>query len=96
MSAQLEITDLKVHPVKGKEDGTLAYVTATFNDALIVSNIRIKEGVKGIYIEFPLQRALDGKQYPIVYPSSGDSRKEISNRILATYVVNHCVDGVGV
>ena len=64
----------------------------TFNDALIVSGIRIKEGKKGIYVAFPLSSAKDGKKYPIVYPVNAETRKEISNRILATYVVNHCID----
>jgi DNA-binding cell septation regulator SpoVG len=64
---------------------------ATFNDALVVSGIRIKEGKKGIYVAFPLQKNGDNV-HPIVYPASAEARKEISNRILACYVVNFCVD----
>jgi hypothetical protein len=47
---------------------------------------------RAIYVAFPIQDGLNGKKFPVVYPASGDARKEISNRILATYVVNHCVD----
>ncbi len=89
---QLDITDLKIYPSKNGESNTRAYCTATFNDALVISGIRIKEGKKGIYVAFPLSAGKDGKKYPVAYPVNAEARKEISNRILATYVVNHCVD----
>jgi stage V sporulation protein G len=88
----IDITDLKIYPSKKEDSNTRAFCVATFNDSLVVSGIRIKEGKKGIYVAFPIQDGLNGKKFPVVYPASGDARKEISNRILATYVVNHCVD----
>ncbi len=89
----LEITDLQIFPSKRENSNLRAFCKATFNHSLVVAGIRIKEGKKGIYVAFPLQSAADGKKkFPMVYPASGDARKEISNRILATYVVNHCVD----
>ena len=87
----LDITDLKIYPTKKQDSNVRALCIATFNDALVVSGLRIKEGKKGIYLAFPLQKSGDNV-HPIVYPTSGEARKEISNRILATYVVNHCVD----
>ena len=83
---ELKITDLKIKPCKQSAE-LLATCTATFNDALVVSGIKIKEGKSGIYISFPL--GAYGR--PVVYPASPESRREISNRILATYVVNHCI-----
>ncbi|OGJ90448.1 MAG: hypothetical protein A2268_02990 [Candidatus Raymondbacteria bacterium RifOxyA12_full_50_37] len=88
---ELDITELRIYPVKEKKSNLLAFCTATFNNALVVSGIRIKEGVKGVYVTFPVQKSGD-KTYPIVFPASEEARKEISNRILATYIINHCVD----
>ena len=91
LNHSLEITDLRIYPNRETDSKTLAYCIVTFNNALIVSGIRILEGEKGIYVAFPINDTYPN-QRTVVYPSSGEARKEISNRILATYVVNHCVD----
>jgi len=89
----LDITNLKIMPSKFDDSPTRALCTAVFNDALVVSGIRIKEGKKGIYVSFPMMsRHGNPKPRPVVYPANPVARKEISNRILATYVINHCVD----
>ena len=89
----LDITDLKIMPSKWDEGSTRAFCTAIFNHALVVTGIRIKEGKKGIYVSFPMQsRTNSPKPRPVVWPASPEAKKEISNRILATYVINHCVD----
>jgi stage V sporulation protein G len=87
----LDITELRIYPTK-KESAIKAFCTATFNHALCVSGIRIKEGKKGVYVAFPLTTSATGKRHPVVFPATGEARREISNRILATYVINHCVD----
>jgi DNA-binding cell septation regulator SpoVG len=95
MNAQcLDITELKIVPTKLENSPTLAFCKATFNDSLVVNGIRIREGKKGIYVAFPLSGGKPQKNrfLPIVYPANPQAKKEISNRILATYVINHCVD----
>jgi DNA-binding cell septation regulator SpoVG len=89
-----DITELKIIPAKLENSPTLAFCKATFNHSLVVNGIRIREGKKGIYVAFPLAggNPKNQKFRPIVYPASPEARKEISNRILATYVINHCVD----
>jgi len=88
----VELTELKIFPAKKENSNLLAFCIATFNESLIVSGIRIKEGKKGVYVTFPITTGTDGKMHPVVYPASGEARKEICNRILASYVVNHCAD----
>ena len=91
MENKLELTELKIYPSEKGDSAVKAICIATFNNSLIVSGIKIKEGEKGIYIAFPLAGTYPN-QRPVVYPTSGDVRKEISNRILSTYIVNHCID----
>jgi len=90
-NSTLEVTDLKIYSQKKEGSNVLALCVATFNNALVVTGIQIKEGKNGIYVTFPVRNVF-GKTLPVVYPASGDARKEISNRILATYVVNHCIE----
>lgn len=93
-TAMLDITDLKIMPSKWENSSTRALCSATFNHSLVVHGIRIIEGKKGIYVAFPLTggRSAGARFRPVVYPANAEARKEISNRILATYVINHCVD----
>lgn len=89
----LDITDLKIFTVNKQGSNKIkAFCRATFNGFLNVSNICIKEGKKGIYVAFPFQKDNKGNLRKIVYPASKKAMKAIKNRILATYVLNHCVD----
>ncbi len=95
MLTNLEITELKIFPTKNLDTSVIAVCVATFNNALVVSGLKIKESKQGIYVAFPFQRNSDGI-HSRVYPVNEEVRKEISNRILATYVINHCVEDYAV
>jgi hypothetical protein len=77
-----EITSVKIVPgrVKHGRSETLAKGEAVFNEALVVG-FKICEGKKGIYC-----------LWMGVTFETPEARKEASNRVLATYVVNHCCD----
>lgn len=76
---KLEITELKIMPCKNVR--RLANVIVTFDDAFTIT-AKILEGPKGIKTYFP----------PCCGFTSPEAQKEIDNRILATYVINRCVD----
>ena len=81
----MEIKELQIIPIKNDDSAfnkLIATCTATFENGLVVKNIRIAEGKKGIYVRYPLSVTFSDKQ----------SQKECNNRILATYVINHCCD----
>jgi len=73
-----EITELKIFPKnRGK---LLAHFTATVNNELNVRGA-IVDGSRGIRVK----------------PSgfwfvTAEARRKFSNRVLATYVINHCID----
>ncbi len=87
----MELTNLTIHPSKFENSKTRALCTATFNNALTISGIRIMQGNKGIFVAFPRSGGT-GKQRPIVYPATKEIHKSISSRILSTYVINYCVN----
>ena len=92
----LEITDLKFVPVKKENSDTRAFCTAIFNQALIVAGIRVRQGKKGIYVTFPVNTAPDGRRWPLVYPASGEARRNIAAHILANYAFNYRPETAGV
>jgi DNA-binding cell septation regulator SpoVG len=78
----LEITDLSIVPESNAGSPVVARCTATFNSALVIENFLIIQGKKGIFVRFP----------KVVKPALEESKKSIGSRILATYVINHCME----
>jgi len=78
----MEITDLRIRPGRVQQGTTtiIAKCEIVFDSALIV-NLRICEGKKGIYVVW------QGVAF-----TTADARKEASNRALATYVINYCLN----
>jgi DNA-binding cell septation regulator SpoVG len=84
----MEITELKIFPNRDQKfplKSCLADCIATFESGLKVKHLRIMEGKKGIYVRFPGSLSFETQE----------SKKQITNRILATYVINHCIDDYG-
>jgi len=82
----LEITDLSIVPELNSNSPVVAKCTATFNSSIIIENFLIMQGKKGLFIKFP----------KIVKPALEESKKSIGSRILATYVINHCMEDYNV
>lgn len=81
----MEITELKIFPIKKEyvpESGEKAYCVAIIDNKIKLSGLKIKEGKGGIYVSMPKVYKFIDKQ----------AKKEFANRILATYVINHCMD----
>ena len=77
----MEITDLQIIPCQN-HPLCRAVCKATLDHALTIDAICIMEGKNGITVKFPQSIAF----------TDADKQKDMSNRILATFVINHCVD----
>lgn len=77
----MELTELKINPNKNP-GRTRANCEATLDNFLVVSNVRIHEGPKGLRVRFPAN----------FKTSSNRFRQYLEKRILATWVVNHVMN----
>ena len=82
--ADMEITEVKVYPVK--ESGRLkAYATVVFDNCFIIRDLKVIEGDKGFFVSMPSRRRKDGSFRDIVHPLDSDTRTSIENRIVKEY-----------
>ncbi len=82
--ADMEITEVKVYPVK--ESGRLkAYATVVFDNCFIIRDLKVIEGDKGFFVSMPSRRRKDGSFRDIVHPLDSDTRTMIENRIIEEY-----------
>ena len=80
----MRITDVRVRKVE-KEGKMKAVVSITIDDDFVVHDIKVIEGVKGLFIAMPSRKAADGEFRDIAHPINSETRDHIQNIILEEY-----------
>ena len=80
----MQITDVRVRKV-AKEGKLKAVVSITMDEEFVVHDIKVIEGEKGLFIEMPSKKALDGEYRDIAHPINSATRERIQSIILETY-----------
>lgn len=80
----MEITDIRLKKVDST--GRLkAYVTVTFDDMLVIHNIKVIEGMGGNFIAMPSQKLKTGEHKDVVHPIKTELRNQLQDEILKKY-----------
>lgn len=80
----MKITDVRVRKVE-KEGKMRAVVSITIDEVFVVHDIKVIEGVKGLFIAMPSRKASDGEFRDIAHPINSETRDTIQNIILEAY-----------
>ena len=81
----MEITEVRVYPLS-KEDSTLkAFASVTFDDAFVVTGIRVIEGSKGLFISLPQSKDNDGEYHDIAFPKTKELRGELVDAVITAF-----------
>lgn len=80
----MQITDIRVR--KTYDEGKMkAIVSVTFDDQLVIHDIKIIEGDNGIFIAMPSRKMPNGEFKDIAHPINLETRVEIQNKVLDAY-----------
>ena len=80
----MRITDVRVRKVEKKKK-MRAVVSITIDDEFVVHDIKVIEGIKGLFIAMPSRKAADGEFRDIAHPINSDTRDRIQSIILDEY-----------
>ena len=80
----MQITDVRVRKV-AKEGKLKAIVSITMDDELVVHDIKVVEGEKGLFIAMPSKKMVDGEYRDIAHPINSGTRDRIQALILEKY-----------
>ena len=80
----MEITDVRVRKVT-KAGKMKAVVSITIDDEVVVHDIKVIEGEKGLFIAMPSRKASDGEYRDIAHPINSNTREKIQSLILEKY-----------
>src|SRR5665648_186310 len=62
-----------------------AIVSITFDNAFVVHDVKVIDGVNGLFIAMPSRRTQDGDFKDIVHPIHSEFREELSRAVLEKY-----------
>ena len=80
----MQITDVRVRKIT-KEGKMKAVVSITLDDELVIHDIKVIEGDKGLFIAMPSKKAADGEYRDIAHPINSRTRERVQTMILDAY-----------
>ena len=80
----MQITDVRIRKV-AKEGKMKAVVSITIDNEIVVHDIKVIEGEKGLFIAMQSRKAADGEYRDIAHPINSDTRNMIQTLILEQY-----------
>jgi len=80
----MEITDIRVRRIS-KEGKMKAVVSITFDDEIVIHDIKVIEGDKGLFIAMPSRKTSEGEFRDIVHPINSQARQKLQDTILREY-----------
>jgi stage V sporulation protein G len=79
----MEITDVKVIPVD--DEKLKAFVSIVFDHCFVVTDIKIINGPKGLFVSMPSKKRKDGTFKDIAHPLNNQMRQYLEEKILSVY-----------
>ena len=55
------------------------------DDAIVINNISVLNGAKGLYVSMPRYKGVDDNFYDVAHPKTGDLRIELNEKVLGVY-----------
>lgn len=81
----MEITEVKVYPVRQKDDKLKAFVTIVLDGCFVVRDLKIIQGNSGLFVAMPSRKKSDGSYADIAHPLNMDMRHKMEERILEEF-----------
>ena len=80
----MNITDVRVRRIN-TEGKMKAVVSVTFDDAFVVHDVKVVEGMNGIFVAMPSRKTPEGEFRDIAHPISAEAREVIQTAVLKAY-----------
>jgi DNA-binding cell septation regulator SpoVG len=79
----MKITEITIRPTN--EGLVRAYVDIVFDNCFKVGEIRVIQGLTGLFVSFPAKKQRDGSDRQLAYPANAETRMMFQRVILAEY-----------
>ncbi len=79
----MEITEVRVFPVE--DEKLKAFVSIIIDNCFVVSDIKIINGPKGLFVSMPSKKRKDGTFRDIAHPLNSETRRMMEEKVLSRY-----------
>lgn len=79
----MDITDVKVIPVD--DEKLKAFVSIVFDHCFVVTDIKVINGPKGLFVSMPSKKRKDGTFKDIAHPLNNQMRQYLEEKVLSVY-----------
>jgi len=79
----MNISEVQIFLVN--EDKLRAYATITIDDCFVVRDLKIIQGLSGVFVAMPAKKRKDGSFRDIAHPLNQETRALLENKILDAY-----------
>ena len=79
----MDITEVRVFPVE--DEKLKAFVSIILDNCFVISDIKIINGPKGLFISMPSKKRKDGTFRDIAHPLNSETRRMMEDKVLARY-----------
>ena len=80
----MTITDIHVRKLYDNEK-MKAIVSVTFDDMLVIHDIKVIQGAEKTFIAMPSKKNADGQFSDIAHPINAEMRRELEDKVLEAY-----------
>lgn len=79
----MKITEVKVFPVN--EERLKAYVSITIDDSFVIRDLKVIQGVTGLFVAMPSKKRKDGQFRDIAHPLNQETRSMIEDAVFDAF-----------
>ena len=81
----MKISDIRIRHVDNTDNKTKAIASFTIENCFIIHDVRVIDGVKGLFVAMPRRKTSTGDYKDIVHPADTATRSSIEAQILEAY-----------
>ncbi|MDR0930984.1 MAG: septation regulator SpoVG [Clostridiales bacterium] len=80
----MQITDIRVRKINS-EGRMKAIISVTFDDSIVVHDIKVIQGQEKLFVAMPSRKTPDGEFHDVVHPINSETRTMLEEAILDAY-----------
>ena len=80
----LKITDIRIRKITA-EGKLKAVASVTFDDVFVVHDIKVIDGVHGLFVAMPSRKSPDGEFRDVAHPICTEFREMLTEQVFAAY-----------
>jgi len=81
----VQITDVRVRKVTTSEGKLKAYCSVVFDGMFVVHDMRVVEGVNGVFVAMPRRKTAEGEYKDLAHPITAEARELVQKTVLEAF-----------